>query len=327
MTGTIVILGAKGRFGRAATEAFRNANWQVRAFARAWNENASADGIEYIEGDAFNAQDVTNAARGCDVIINALNPPYSRWQADLPRLTDNVIHAAKQTSATVMIPGNVYNFGETMPVTLDDSTLQQPSTRKGKLRVAMEETYKRASIQTVVLYGGDFIEREKTGNWFDSQIAVNANKGIVMYPGPLDRVHAWAYLPDMARAMVGLAEKRHELGAWTRIGFDGHSVTGRQLISAIETATGRRQFRWKLPLSLIRLLGMVSAEMREVAEMGYLWHVPHQIDGTSLAATLPDYRPTPLDRVMRNVLAPASLEPANKALELRHCRPYRMAKG
>ncbi|MFP6688897.1 MAG: hypothetical protein VCD31_06170 [Alphaproteobacteria bacterium] len=29
-----------------------------------------------------------------------------------------------------------------------------------------------------------------------------------MYPGPLDRLYVWAYLPDMARAMAVLAEKR-----------------------------------------------------------------------------------------------------------------------
>ena len=31
MTGTALILGANGRFGRAATQAFATAGWQVRA--------------------------------------------------------------------------------------------------------------------------------------------------------------------------------------------------------------------------------------------------------------------------------------------------------
>ena len=65
--------------------------------------------------DAFDPAQVAGAARGMDVIVNALNPPYPRWTRDLPRLTGSVIAAARESGATVMIPGNVYNYGAAMP--------------------------------------------------------------------------------------------------------------------------------------------------------------------------------------------------------------------
>lgn len=37
MTGTVLILGANGRFGRVATQAFAHAGWQVRAASRKGN--------------------------------------------------------------------------------------------------------------------------------------------------------------------------------------------------------------------------------------------------------------------------------------------------
>ena len=141
----------------------------------------------------------------------------------------------------------------------------------------------------------NFIERERTGNWFDSHIAANVAKGRVLYPGPLDRVHAWAYLPDMARAIVGLAEKRAEFAPFEAFGFPGYAVTGKVLIEAIEQACGRTLKLKSLPWPLIRVLGLAMPLMREVAEMSYLWRVPHAIDGAKFMACLPDFQATPFE--------------------------------
>ena len=121
--------------------------------------------FERFSGDAFDADILTVAARGCDVIVNALNPPYQNWKRDLPRLTNAVIATAKATGGTVMIPGNVYNYGADMPSVLSEDTPHRPTTRKGQLRDEMEETYAIAAdegVQTIILRGGDFIERAKT---------------------------------------------------------------------------------------------------------------------------------------------------------------------
>ena len=104
---TVIVLGAKGRFGRAAVDAFLAAGWHVRAFGRSWPAAGSRENLERIEGDAFDAAAVANAATGWQVMVNALNPPYPQWTRDLPRFTANVIAAAKASGATVMIPGNV----------------------------------------------------------------------------------------------------------------------------------------------------------------------------------------------------------------------------
>ncbi len=291
MSDQVVVLGARGRMGRAATKAFATAGWQVRTLVR---EASDSGNVEMMVGDAYDAAAVTAAAEGCAVIVNALNPPYPRWQAELPRLTTNVIAAARATGATVMIPGNVYNYGAGMPERLDEQTPQHPTSRKGRLRCEMERSYVRANVPTIVLRAGDFIERQKTGNWFDSHITAKLERGRLMYPGPLDRIHAWAYLPDMARAMVGLAERRTAFANFEEFGFEGFSLSGAELVSAIEDAVGRALKVDTLPWPLVRLAGLVVPQMREVAEMSYLWHTPHAIDGAKLAGVLPNFHPTPL---------------------------------
>ncbi|MCF6329837.1 MAG: NAD(P)H-binding protein, partial [Henriciella sp.] len=172
MPDKVIILGAKGRFGRAAMDAFQTAGWQVTAFARA-RFNALSDGISFIQGDASDRDTLRQATIGHDVIVNALNSPYGKWAKLLPVLTKNVIAAAKASGATVMLPGNVYNYGETMPANLAEDTPHTPSNHLGKLRAELEEAYAIAAddgVRTVILRGGDFIERAQTGNWFDTHI-------------------------------------------------------------------------------------------------------------------------------------------------------------
>ena len=135
MPQTVAVLGAGGRMGRAATGAFLAAGWHVRAAAR---KAVDAGAAEAIECDAFETPALLAAAQSCDVIVNALNPPYPRWRHDLPRLNANVIAAARGTGATVMIPGNVYNYGAAMPERLSEQTPQAPTSRKGRLRRDME---------------------------------------------------------------------------------------------------------------------------------------------------------------------------------------------
>ncbi len=96
MTGSVLVLGGSGRFGRHASEAFWNAGWRVTQYDRARG-------------------DLTAAARGNDVIVNGWNPPYDRWADTVPALTAQVIAAARTSGATVIVPGNVYVFGEEAP--------------------------------------------------------------------------------------------------------------------------------------------------------------------------------------------------------------------
>ena len=303
MSSSVIILGAKGRFGRAAQRAFLEAGWDVTAFGRNWSAPALA-GVTQVSGDAFDSGALIAACVGHDVIVNALNPPYTQWAKALPALTRNVIKAAQASGATVMIPGNVYTYGQNMPPVLSEDTGQHPTCRKGKLRMTMEERFAAANdVRTIILRAGDFIEAEQTGNWFDSQITNKVAKGSIMYPGPTDLPHAWAYLPDMARAMVGLAEKRDSLAKFETFGFAGYTLTGEELIASIQQLVGRTLKRGKMPWFALALMQPFSALMREVYEMRYLWQTAHGIDGTKLQNTLPDWEPTPLDDCLKKVVA------------------------
>ena len=295
----VLILGANGRMGRWAAQAFGEADWSVRCFAR----GSGGTPPDWVTGNARDSRAVAEAAEGCDVIVNALNPPYEQWAGELPGLTASVLHAARTSGATVILPGNVYNYGEGMPLLLTESTPHRPTTKKGRLREEMEDQYRvavAAGVRTIVLRAGDFIESNKTGNWFDTYLTAKVHRGVLTYPGPYDIPHAWAYLPDLARAMVGLAGRREGLAPFETFGFPGHTFTAETLRQHASDLLGRPVRLKSFPWTVLRLMALFDRSIREVLEMRYLWRIPHQIDGTKLARALPEFRATPLADVLRD---------------------------
>lgn len=305
MTQTVLILGANGRFGRAATLAFAAEGWCVIAATRT-GEGSLTEGVSRVACDVTDRAALVAASQGVDVIVHAVNPPYQDWAKLMPVHTANIIAAGLSSGATVMISGNVYTFGVNAKVSLNERDAPAPTTRKGVMRVTMERAFAGAQAQglrTIILRGGDFIEQAKSGNWFDIQITEKAHKGMFIYPGDVNVVHAWAYLPDMARAMVGLAQKRDTLAPFSTFGFEGYSITGEELKSAVAVALGHPLRQKPVPWWAIHLAGLFSPVMFELREMRYLWDTAHRIDGGALQTILPDFRPTPLAKAMSEVFA------------------------
>ena len=115
-----------------------------------------------------------------------------------------------------------------MPAVLDETADMQPTSNKGKIRNEIELRLREASdrgVRTIVLRAGDFFGRGR-GSWFDLVLLKELAKNKVTYPGPLDVVHEWAYLPDYIDALIRLATIRDKLGQYEAFGFSGHAVTG-----------------------------------------------------------------------------------------------------
>lgn len=288
MQNTVLILGASGKIGSHAAETFWNAGWTVRRYKR--------------------GTDMTEAAAGADVIINGLNPPgYHNWAKTIPAITAQVIAAAQSSGATVIIPGNIYNFGN-QPGTFDENTAQTPCAKKGQIRVDMEQAYRDAGVQTIILRAGNFIDPNGNGDFMSMLAMRNISKGTLTAAGDPDAMQAYAYVPDWAQAALALAEKRDTLGQFEDVPFPGHSFTTHQLRDTVAAATGRTVKVSPFPWWLMTVLAPFWELAREMREMRYLYSMPHRISGTKFNRLLPNFKPTNLDDVMLNGL-PADIDP------------------
>ena len=298
MSHTVLIIGANGRFGSEATRAFHAAGWQVFTQARSPTVD-KLSGVRAMQARLDDVDALASEAAGAQVVVYAVNPPYTRWAAEALPLARHAMDVAERLGACFMLPGNVYNFGAAMPPLLLEDTPQQALTRKGRIRIDMEAELQTRTdsgrLRGVVLRAGDFYG-SGTGSWLDLVITKDLRQGKLVYPGPLNLPHAWAYLPDLVQAMVALATQSAQgqlPAALNRFHFEGHTLTGAECLAAVERAAVTLHLRpnrgfkhGSLPWGLIRAGGIVWPQWRELAEMAYLWDVPHALSGTALRACL-----------------------------------------
>lgn len=302
MTLTIAVLGARGRLGHVVTQAALAAGHSVLAVTRDGMLPETLAGATARKADAMNQDELVAATRDADVIFNALNPLYPDWKEMCPVLAENVVAAAKANGAHHLFAGNVYNYGREIPALAGPETPVHGSTRKGAIRIAMEKRFERAAreegVDTTVLRAGDFFGGPGRGSWFDLIIAAPLARHKYVWPGRPDIAHSFAYLPDLARAFVALAERHRELKGFTVFTFAGHTLTGEEMGRYLDVATGKRLRRASFSWLGLRALGLFRPFMREVIELSYLWFTPHALDGSKFEAFVGGFEATPKRRAI-----------------------------
>lgn len=330
MQETVLILGARGRFGLATARAFCEAGWRVvcqtRPGAQVPAEVANDARLQWLGADLQDVQDlqaIAAAAKGASVVVHALNPAYTdkAWRAQVLPMMDSAIAVADSLGATLMLPGNVYNFGAEMPGVLHEQTPQVAATVKGQIRAEMEQRLQRAAeneagknLRSIVIRAGDFFGSGR-GTWFDSTLVKNIRKGVFAYPGPRDVPTPWAYLPDLARTFVAVATQRAKVPPFEVFHFAGRQVTAQQWLDTLKPVAIAQgwvkpgsQLKFNgLPWSIIRLGALVNPTWRALLEMRYLWETPHVLANGKLTALIGPEPHTALPQAVRLALADLGL--------------------
>jgi len=315
-TNTVLILGARGRFGLAAARAFAAAGWRVLGQVRPGADIPADASVEWLPIALDDTAGLIRAAQGAGVVVHALNPAYTNaaWQTQAPAMLDASIALCRAMDATLMLPGNIYNFGATMPPVLREGTPQAATTVKGQVRIAMEARLQQSGVRAIVIRAGDFFGSGR-GTWFDLSIAKDLRKGVLTYPGPKGVSISWAYLPDLARTFVAVAERRAQLQPFAVFHFAGHVITGQRwhdLLNPLARVQGwvrsDGQLRWAgMPWGLIRLGAWFVPAWAALQEMRYLWNTPHALANDRLGALIGPEPHTPLARAVEQALADLGL--------------------
>ncbi|MEO1138295.1 MAG: epimerase [Pseudomonadota bacterium] len=285
MRKTVLILGSNGRIGRHCSEHFWNAGWTVRLFDR-------------------KTDNLMDAAKGADVIVAGWNPPYPQWADQVPGLHASIQEAARKAGATVVLPGNVYVFGPDTPPPWRETTAHAARNPLGRIRIELEQSYRDSGVQTIILRAGDFIDTQASGIWLDKVMMPTVPRGHLIYPGVRDIPHAWAFLPDLARAIEMLSAQKEELEQFEDITFPGFTLSGEDLAEHLTEIFGRkvkvRRMNW-LPLKLAQPFWPMA---RALLEMRYLWDTPHWLESDRFQARLPGFSDTPVADALKHASAP-----------------------
>src|SRR5450830_1433198 len=271
---TVLILGARGRLGLAAARAFAQAGWRVCGQIRPGAPAPAVPGVEWLAHDLQDTAGLAAAARGARVVVHALNPAYTvaAWREQAPGLMAAALALATGLRATLMLPGNVYNYGEDMPAVLQEATPQRPRHELGRIRVALEQQMAQAvedsgaAMRAVVVRTGNFFGASE-GTSLDKMVAPQLTRGKASWMGDLDVSTPWAYLPDQG---------------WLQPG---------QALTVL-----------RVPVWFFRLFGLASATLATIAQTSYLFSTPHRLDNTRLVHRLGAEPRTPFELAVRQSL-------------------------
>jgi nucleoside-diphosphate-sugar epimerase len=242
-------------------------------------------GCEIVLGDAADRTFCVNAAAGATTIYHCMNPPYSAkiWTELVPRYMDNLIAASAGAGARLVVLDNLYMLGRPGGRSLNENTPMNPCSRKGEIRARaaerLFEAHRRGDVVATEGRASDFYGPGGTqtgvGDFFWPRVLA----GKTAYsPIPLDAVHTYHYIPDVAAglATLGCADANVYGQPWMLPCTP--AVTMRELVTRLENTLGRTIRVAQVPRWILKATGAVVPLMRELDEMMYQWDEPFVVD-------------------------------------------------
>ena len=286
-----VVFGAAGAIGSAVVTELVRAGGAVRAVSRA---GQAPDGAQ---GAAADVSDPAQAA-GASVLFHCASPPYTRWPELFPALTRSILDAAKSSGAKLVFADNLYAYGPVAGPLREDLPAVARG-RKGRTRVEMAAqlltAHRNGQVRVVIGRASDYYGPHGTGSTAGQTVfgrILAGNKP--QWTGRLDQPHTFHYLPDIARGLLVLADRREADGQIWHLPA-APPLTAQQFFDMIAEAAGQ-----PVPVhasiaspALLAVAGIFSPLLREMRETTYQFRAPFVIDASKFEAALGHLEPTP----------------------------------
>lgn len=293
-----VVLGA-GQVGARLADLLLARGHRVRV-VRQGRAGAPRPGLEWASGDITDRAFAEEATRGAAVVYDCMNPPYHRWPELLLPIACGALHGAAKAGAKLVALDCLYMYGRPTGPMREDTPLA-PCSKKGELRVALANerlgAHRRGDVGVAIGRASDFFGADLPYSFWSSRFfeRVLAGKpGECM--GDPDMLHAYTYVPDVARALVTLGEREEAIGQVWHLPTSAAEST-RALAARLGKELGVRAEVARVPRLVLRAVGVFSPFMREVAEMAYQWEVPFLVDDTRFRAAF-GQGPTPIEEAV-----------------------------
>jgi len=303
--GLDVVFGATGAIGSCVVTQLVHAGREVRAVSRG---GQAPDGAQGVAADASDPAQAARVAAGASVIYHCASPPYTQWPELFPPLTHSILDAAESTGAKLVFADNLYAYG---PV---DGPLREDlpaiaSGRKGRTRVEMAAellaAHRNGQARVVVGRASDYYGPHGTGSTAGETVFGRILAGKKpQWPGRLDQPHTFHYLPDIARGLVVLADRKEADGQIWHLPA-ARPLTAQQLFDMIATAVGQ-----PVPVhasiaspALLAVAGIFSPLLREMRETTYQFRAPFVIDASKFEVAFGRLEPTPHGDAIRQTVA------------------------
>ncbi|MFN3258761.1 MAG: NAD-dependent epimerase/dehydratase family protein [Ilumatobacter sp.] len=242
----------------------------------------------------------TEVLREATTVFFVAQPAYHRWTTEYRPLQDSVLRGCERSGAVLIATENLYGYGAGtggLDSPISETTPLAPSTRKGAVRAEgwhdLAAAHEAGRVRCAAVRASDFfgpgVRESMLGERFFGALAAGKPASVF---GPVDRHHSATYVPDLAAAMIRVAERPDALGrAW--LAPTAPAVTVAEMIELAAAAAGSPSRHRRLSRPMLRLAGVFVPGARESIEMLYQWEADFTIDTAASQAAL-DLSPTPL---------------------------------
>lgn len=303
----ILITGFTGGIGRATAKELTESGHIVKALVRSVEKGkkyaAGLKNIELIQGDAANANDLLKAAEGCTHFVYGINIPYNNWEEKAISMLETSLKVAAEKKLRFVFPGNVYVYGRASSNPVAETHPFSPHTKKGKIRVQMENLIKKYAQEkgfdyTIVRmpdFYGPFVV-----NGFSEQMFINALKGKTLtWIGDPSVKTEYIFIEDGGIAMAEAGLSDNGKNAEFNIPAYEPVKTG-DFVQKIADMGGKNSKKQIMNSDLIfGIMGLFNPLVKEVKEMLYLKREELLLDGSLYKSTFGNIPRTPYEDGMK----------------------------
>lgn len=276
---------------------------------------AQAHAAAHRQVDALDAAGLHAACAEASHVYLTLGLPYDTrvWQRDWPRVIENTLAAARAHGFRLVMFDNVYPYGPApLQVPMREDHPQQPATRKGAVRKAIDDRLWRAvaeeGLRLVIARSADFYgPGVRNSLLYAAAIERQLQGKTAQWLGSPDRLHSYTYTLDAARGLVVLALDEGAYGQAWHLPTMAPAPTTRALLEQSARLLGAPGTVQVLPRPALALLQWFVPVLREVREMLYQNDGDYVFSSERFQRRYPDFRITPyaegLEAMVRSLQA------------------------
>ena len=279
-----VVLGA-GPVGKALTERLITDGRAVRVVTRSGTANV-ADEVEVVAGDVADARAAERACAGASVVYACVGLDYAAWPEKWPPMMEGMLAGAESASARFVFMDNCYMYGPVDVAMTEDLALtdygKKPATRS-KLTRMWQDAHAAGRVEAASVRASDFygpgVSAAALG---DTSIGRMAKGKSAQVFGNPDLPHSFTYVPDIARALISVANADDAFGqAWNVPNAPDRTM--RDILTLVGADLGQEPKIQAMPKWMLSAVGVFNPNARELKEMLYQWERPFHVDSAKFA--------------------------------------------
>jgi nucleoside-diphosphate-sugar epimerase len=283
------VLGANGAIGKAVIKELEIRQLQIRKVSTK---------PTWVQADLLRKEDAEKAIDGSSYVYLCIGLPYNAkvWETQWPQIIQNVIDACEKAQAKLIFLDNVYMYASPLPVPFDESTPQNPNSKKGKARKHTADLMLKAlrdnKIKGLIGRSADFYGEGAV----NSPFYISFLERMLRDKRPQTLVsteieHTYANVIDNGRALVELALNDDCYGEVWHLPV-GKPITSNEMLVLFNKKLGSNFEISVMPTLLKKILALFIPILKETKEMEYQFEQKYVMSDNKFRKRFPNFKVT-----------------------------------